>query len=420
MNPKERAERDDFRKALKGWVDANCPDWTEEPVIVEWFAKSKSPRTLKNWREQFWMFIGYAKMTPTQLMEKREADASSKDKKIKFFFEGKVAEFARDLARHHYGEKTVRSYVSRVQAFFAQHRTRLEFTKGELKITETAAAKSDRRSKRFVKREAASINMDVRLMYNVAGPEDRVLLMFGYQYGFLPKDISMVRADDLPVGLDTPEDEFIYWETARAKTGEDVWTALNPEIVHDIKSLLRIRSVEAEALKARGKDDPGWLFITSRGNRLREDHVSARLKSLAAKAFDEEKAADFAAKDLRDAFNVSLIESKLPPEVKDKLYGHKLAGSRGSYEISPKAVIEGYQKVFKLVSLNSWKQRRRDDSERMEFFELALGIILKTNPEAIEAIEKMARKEPGYTTEMLKSEAKQLFDRLFYRLSKRA
>jgi len=404
MNPKERAEREAFRKALRKWVSANCPKWTEEPVVVEWFAKAKTPRNLENWQGQFWMFLGYLKMTPTQIMERRRADTKSDDEKVQFFFEDAVIKFAQDLAAHHYGKNSVASYVSRAQAFFSSHRTPLKFAKGDLKIAETSAAKSEKRAKRFVKREAASINMDIRLMYNVAGPEDRVLLMFGYQYGFTPKDISMVRVDDIPVGPDTPEGEFIYWETTRSKTGEDVWTALNPEIIHDIKALLRIRNLEVEGLKSRGKDDPGWLFITSRGNRLREDHVSDRLKALATRALDKERAADFAAKDLRDAFNVSLIESKLPPEVKDRLYGHKLEGSRGSYMMSPKSIIEGYQKAFDLLSLNSWKQTRRDDREKEEVFDLAVEFMLKTNPEFIEAFEKLKGLEPGAVARMLDEE----------------
>lgn len=404
MNPKERAERDAFRESLKEWVASNCPDWPEEPVVVEWFADAKTPRTLLNWSNDFRMFLGFVRMTPTQIMKKRWLDEKSDDKKVKFFFEEKVAKFAQELAKHHYGKNSVRSYVSRAQAFFAHHRTPLKFKRGELKITETAAGKSGQRAKRFVKREAASINMDIRLMYNVAGPEDRVLLMFGYQYGFAPGDISSVRVGDIPVDLDTPEDEFIHWETTRAKTGEDVWTALNPEIIHDIKALLKIRSVEAEALRARGKDTPDWLFITSRGNKLRGDHISTRLKALAVKALDRARAADFAAKDLRDAFNVSLIESKLPPEVKDRIYGHKLAGSRGAYEISPKSILEGYQKVFELVSLNSWKQTRRDDREKEEVFDLAVEFMLKTNPEFIEAFEKLKGLEPGAVARMLYEE----------------
>jgi len=395
MNPKERAERDDFRKALKEWVDANCPDWTEEPVVKEWFAKAKTPRTLKNWREQFWFFLGHVRMAPTQIMEKRRVDVKSDDEKIQFFFEDGIIEFAQALAAHHYGTRTVRSYVSRAQAFFAHHRTPLKFAKGDLKVSETAAAKSEKRAKRFVKREAAAINMDIRLMYNVADPEDRVLLMFGYQYGFSPKDISMVRVDDLPV---ESEEDFVYWETTRSKTGEEVWTALNPEIIHDIKALLKIRSFKVES---RGGDDPGWLFITNRGNRLREDHVSERLKALAAKALDAERAADFAAKDLRDAFNVSLLEAKLAPEVKDRLYGHKLEGSRGSYMMSPKSILEGYKQVFKLVSLDSWKQTRRDYKERDDFLEFIAEFMMEKYPELVELLAMRKGLEPEYAMKML-------------------
>lgn len=401
MNPKEMAKRQGFLKTIEEWVAANCPDWTEEPVIVDWFASAKSKETLRNWRSQFCKFIGYVQMTPTQMFDKRRTDRDSKDPKVEFFFEDRIVEYAHALTENHYTEWTRKSYISRVQAFFSHHRMKLSFKQGELKFKETAAAKTMRRSKRFAKRAAASINMDMRLMYNVANPEDRVILMLAYQYGFLPADISKVKIDDLPLD---DEGDFIYWETQRSKTGEDVWTALNPEIVNDLKALRNIRTYEVEGMLGRKTidEDPGWLFITNRGGRLREERITQRLKALAAQSLDDERVADFSAKDLRDCFNVSLLEAELSPEVKDKLYGHKLEGSRGHYMISPKAIIEGYEKVFRIVSLDGWKQTRRDDRESMEFLKMALGIILKTNPEAIEAIEKMAQKEPGYTYELLK------------------
>ena len=321
-------------------------------------------------------------------------------------------EYAKDLARHHFARTSVQGRTSRVQSFFKHMRLGLVFARGDLDVELTAAGKMAARQKTFSQRTAAQINLDIRKMYDMADVTDRVLLMLGYQYGLLPVDISHLMVGQIPVNANTPSDDFIMWKHEREKTGEEIQTALNPELIHDLKVHLLQRKAQVGGLD----EDPGYLFVSRLGIRLKENAISERLKRLGRAALGEDTT--FSAKDLRDCFNVSLSECELNPEIKDRLYGHKPMGSRGKYEVSPKAIIEGYQKVFKLVSLDSWKQRSRSSKERDEVFDLAVEFMLKTNPEFIEAFEKLKGLEPGAVARML-DEGRMTYQQLMSIPSKR-
>lgn len=404
MEAKAKAERKSFRIGLKDWVKTHCPNWTDEPVVKNWFEKIPAKRSRLNIKSDFELFIGFMKMCPTAMMERRKSDQKSDDTDKEFYFEDRAIAFKNELAKHHYGKSTIHTIIARIQSFFAHSRRPLKFARGDLSVKVTDAGRSTKRRKRFVKRTSAEINIDIRQMYNIAGPEDRVILMFLYQYGLAPIDVSHLRIDQIPIDESTEED-FIYWEATRSKTGELVQTALNPEIIHDYKAMMINREAQTLALISRGtiKEDPQWVFITNRGNRLREDHISDRIKDLADRALDAKRAADFLTKDLRDCFNIALTEvnPKIPQEIKDRLYGHKPKGARGAYEVSPKGIIETYQKVFGLVSLDGWKQKSRSNREREEVFELMAEFMLKTNSEFVEAFEKLKGMEPGGVARML-------------------
>ena len=292
----------------------------------------------ENWRRE------RLKMSPTEIIEKRKRDLKSDDPEEFSFFERMVIRFKNALSEHHYDKDTILSILGRVQSFFAHNWMKLNFPRGALKVEESEVIKHHRRQKWI------PTNIDIRLMYDVADLEDRALLLVLYQLGLSPIDASKLRIEQLPINEETSETDFIYFELLREKTGVLTRTALNPELIHDLKALLR----------SRGWPKEGWVFESSKGNRLEVQYINERMKNLVRKALGEEKAKVFKAKNLRDAFNEALLEANLNGELKDCLFGHVRKGAKEHYSVSRKAIVEAYKKVFPLISINEFKQAMKD------------------------------------------------------------
>lgn len=337
-NAKALKERGEFKGKLMGWVEVNCPDWMEEEVVKTWFSEINKNQTLENIKRGFPLFLGFVEMSPTQIYEKRREDRKLDDPLTQKFFETKVLQFKNALAKKHYSRNSILSFINRTQSFFSHTNQALNFKRGVMRINESDFVKQNRRVKRPL------TNIDARLMYNVADVEERPMLLFLYQVGLAPIDVSMLRIEQIPIREDTLDDQMIYFEVVREKTETITRTVLNPEIIHDFKVMM----------KSRGWSDEGWAFVSRRGNRLREDYISKKMKELAKKSLDPDKADAFQCKDFRDSYNQALLKAGIPQELKDALFGHKRKGARESYPID--GIIEAYSKTFTLISINTYKQ----------------------------------------------------------------
>ena len=384
MEAKEKLERREFRESLLRWVKESCPDWKDEQVVKDWLQDLPSERTRENAKRDFVYFLGFVKMSPTEIYNKRLEDLDNKDPKSRNCFERETILFKNALSEHHYKKSSIISLLDRVQSFFAHNDMALSFRKGALKVEVSDIVKMERKPKQ------PPTNTDIRLMYADADIKDRLLLLFGYQIGLLPADISRLRIEQIPINEDTSTDDFIYYELPREKTDIPIRTALNPELIHDYKTLLRLR----------GYPKKGWVFETREETRLQENHISEAVKKMAFRSLESERAKRFKFKDLRDAFNEALLESKIPQEFKDVMMGHRRKGAREAYSMSNKSVVETYAQVFRLLSINHWKQSKSDmDEVKTLFLEIVkINMIEDANQrikENIKFIERLMGLKPN-------------------------
>jgi site-specific recombinase XerD len=377
-----------WSNSLKGWVKDHIPDWDKEQPIIDWLKGIGSEKTKANIKNSFPLFLGFIKESPQQIYDKRVEHMMSKDPKIRSYYERKIIEFKNVLEENNYDKNTIRPTIGRIQSFFKHNYIGLSFPRGTLKVTVSNYVKSKRRTK------TPPYNEDIRKMYQIADLDDKLLIMFMYQYGNAPIDVSMLRIETIHIKEDTKEDEFIYWEYNREKTDVPVRTALNPEIIIDYKSLM----------KRKGYPDKGWVFTTNRGNRLREDHINDRIKAIALKA-DIENVNEFKVKDLRDSFNEACLESKINPELKDCLFGHKRSGAKEHYSVSQKAIIEAYKTVFQIVSVNHRTYESKGYEQIEQLFTSIVTALLDPDPKKslISVIEKMGNVKEGTIEKMLLS-----------------
>lgn len=383
MEPKE--SRKLFREQLKKWVSENCPEWLEAPAVKRWIAGVPSEKTRKNIRVDFPLFLGFVKMCPTEIVEMRKTDLLSDDPDAQNRFEDFVASFKSELAEHHYSKWSIKTYLARVMSFFNHAHVPLRLTKTQSKIEVSEHVKRTRRRKR------PPTNEEVRLMYRATPDiETRVALLFGYQNGFAPIDISELRVEHLKVRPETPED-FVFFQLWREKTDIPVMTCLGPDLIADLKLMLRLESWPTKGFLFHTKSvDPE----TGEYTRVREDVLSSRIKE-AARILGPEWFKDFKTKDLRDAFNVALLDAMLGDEVKDVLMGHQRRGARSSYPISPNTVVEAYRKVYPRLSVNGVAQRQRGLRNLEERLKVIFAALAAQNPkkEFINILER----EWGYT-----------------------
>jgi len=227
--------------------------------------------------------------------------------------------------------------------------------------------------------------------------ETRVAFLFMYQNGLAPIDVSELRIEHLPVEPGMPE-EFVFFQLWREKTDVPVFTCLSPEIVHDLKLMLRLE----------GCPKRGFLFHTSSVDeggeftRLREDVLSARIKEM-AKILGPERYDDFQSKDLRDAFNVALLEADLKDEIKDVLMGHRRKGARAYSPVAPRTIEREYRKVYELIKVNHRGAESQRDKEREEIIDALIGAMLKLSPDFVREFERLGGLEPGTVETLLES-----------------
>jgi integrase len=381
-----------FVRELKQWVQVNCPNWVDEPPIKDWLSGLPSDRTRKNALRDFIYFLGFVKMCPTKIYELRVQDSSSSDPKTRTRFEHLVIEFKNAFTEHDYKEESILSVTNRVLSFFKHNYIPLSFPKGALKVEVTDTVKAGWRAK------IPPTNLDVRAMYQVATPEERAMLLFGYQLGLLPADISRLTVEQIPVDENTSPDDFIYFEIPREKTNVPIRTALNPELIHDYKTLLRLKGYPKSGYVFEAREySSKKRMVNERTGRIREDNISQTIKDLAFKGLEKEKAERFKFKDLRDAFNQALLEVQISQEFKDSFMGHKRDGARSSYPMSDNAAVETYRRVFPLLSINHIRQRRADTDELKDLVKNLIRIQLSPNPflETVKLVEKLQGLKPN-------------------------
>ena len=383
LNEKATNNRLAWSDGLRRWTEENRRDWLEEKVAEEWMAELKSPNSKKKARSVFRLWMGFVKMGPTEMYERRVSDLMSTDPKTRTFFEQRVKEFARELAAHHYDPSSIRSaYIAQVQSFFAHNYVPLSFAKGDLDVRASEEVKRTKSPKTVPKNEA------IRRMYRIADPEDRLLIHFLYQMGMAPIDASNVRIEKIPMGRET-EPDFIYWEYTRQKTDITALTALNPELLFTYKTVML----------RRGWPEEGWVFESSGENRLQQRYIRQRLGVIAEKAGVE----DFDPKDLRDAFNEALLDVEgMKQEIKDMLFGHKRGGARGHYSVSEDTIVKNYKMVFDKVKLDGGMRAGVKNLEKILSAITHAMLSLNPTPEFISIIEEAYGFEKGTLERMMK------------------
>jgi hypothetical protein len=308
-----------------------------------------SPRTKKNYSNEFHEWYIFIDMTPTEQIKKRMHDLTTQDISQRLFFENKWRAFKEYLERKgDLKHASVRTRLRTVASFFSRNGLPLNLKRGDWESTQEQPV---------IQRWKIS-KEEVKAMYAHGNLRDRTLLLVLAQSGFSEVDVSQMKIENLKGIYEQPETEHYFIEKPREKTGEIQATCLSYEAVHDIQAMLQERDNPKE----------GYLFVSTtkrKGDKLAVRTIHTAMKGLAEKTFGTDKAKEFKTKALRSFYNSALLRADIKSEVKDLMMGHARQSARKHYDYDDVTIKEAYARAFEHLSINGL-QVRKDIKKVME------------------------------------------------------
>lgn len=344
-------------------------EWESDPYAQKWIEglAEKSKEVYKYGFNNWMIFI---EMSPKAQIDKRIKDLQSTNPKVRNFFEDKVIEYKNRLETQGYYGKTLLNKTTPIRSFFTAHRVSLHFRRGEL----TGKKPKEKDILKF-----APTNIEVRAMHNLANVRDRALLTFLYHTGFSPVDTLKQNVGDI-IDAFKNEDEHFLIQTHRSKTGVAHVTCLSYEALFDLKAMMKERGLNVKEILENPEhpDRKQPLFITPKGERLNTRFLNDAMKRLAEKALTPDRAKQFKTKSLRDSYNVGLLEAEITGETKDVLFGHLRLDARGNYAFTEEIIKQAYLKAFKKLSINGFRQTKKQIAELEEKFDTSISALSET------------------------------------------
>jgi len=288
-----------------------------DSYLKNWFDQLKAPRTLKNYKRQFPVFLEWIKKTPTEIIESRFEHLTTKDLSKRRYWEIQLVKFTRyletlkdDKGKRKLGIWAVRSYQKCVQSFFSHNGSRLIFTRNELAIEPSEREK--------IIKEWIPLNEECRVLYRACrSARDRSVLLCLYQSGFSPVDVSNLKIENLDLydqngNWRKAPFKDVYIAKLREKSNILQQTAISREAIEDIRIMLQ----------NRGFPKQGYLFVSHKNEQFTPRFINDMLKATVKKHFPE-KAKLWKTKNLRDSFMNGCLQANITQELKDALVGHQ-------------------------------------------------------------------------------------------------
>jgi integrase len=304
-------------------------------------------------------------------MAEREAQLRSGDRKEKGYYESRMYEYKKFLMSHHYTPSSVKQRLGKVAGLFSANGMRLNLPK----TFWSKANESSELGEASVTTKRPPDNPEIRMILELADNAESLAVCLAYQDGLTPIDLTSLRWEALGYDPDDKATEFSFYKIRRSKTGEEAFCVINPDIKHFLGAVWKESSRPSE----------GWIFRGYRGERLQTQSITKAFNALAAKALGEKRANQITIKDLRDSFNMALLDAKIKQDAKDHYMGHKLDSARGAYAYSDAGLVEIYrERVFPKLTVNGWKYEKAKDqitemAQKMEDLSNALKHLESEN-----------------------------------------
>ena len=349
-------KKSQLRKDVNKWKKDHT-DWdlSESMKVIE---SKVEEGTFTGYKTVLPIFCYWEGKTPDEIINEREEQVLSLDRKERYYYEDKMDEFKQLLVDHHYGAGTIKNYLSRVAGFFSNNRL-------DLNLDNTFWKKADKSASELVQATEVTKrypdNDEIRLIIELAPNHQTLAILLGYQCGLAPSDIVSLTWERLNLYFETEKRDFIHVENQREKTGALHVFILNPDILH----YLRAHWIDL------GKPSSGWIFEGYKGHSMTPRNLNHFFKENAMKALGDNRGSELVFKDLRDSYNEAILDSDVNEEIKDTLMGHLRESAKANYSISIGTLVRIYrEKIFPRLAVNGWRLKQeasKVDRLRIDF-----------------------------------------------------
>lgn len=356
----------------------NQLEFDEELSVKYWMDSlngKSGPHTTKYiFKKNLQKFCEWIQKTPDQLIDERKLQLKDEDQRVNHQAEMDVKRFLAHLDEKELSPNTVRGYFMAIRNFYKRNYLELSFFRGDIRITHTVQEGTRAASK-----------TDIRKMLEVSNPRVRAIILFLKDTGLSESDFAKLKLKDL--GVKTVQEIFtletpIPIVTRRIKTKRQTITFVGEESLKALINTLKLRQIGDPELRTVQKEKKGLkpetltlespLFRSYAKIFMGKD----KIKHLSGKAIGEivrltAKKADvwqkgFSAHALRRFFQTNLESAGIPRNWIQKMMGHALSGSEGSYSLPEVATLRmAYDKAYPHLAITE-KAEQKSRVETLE------------------------------------------------------
>jgi len=333
------------------------------------------PHTTKYiFKRNFKKYCEWIEKTPDQLVEERKQHLKDDDKRVNHLAEMDVKRFLAHLEDKGLSPNTVRGYFMAIRNFYQRNYLELSFFRGDIRFTHTVQEGT-----------RAANKDDIRKMLEVSNPRVRAIILFLKDTGLSESDFAKLKMKDLGVKtvpeiftLETP----VPIITRRIKTKRLTITFIGQESLKALINTLKLRQIGDPELRRVKKEKKGLKpEILTLESPLFRSHAKIfmgkdKIKHLSGKAIGEiirlaAKKADiwkkgFSAHALRRFFQTNLESAGVPRNWIQKMMGHALSGSEGSYSLPEVDTLRvAYDKAYPHLAITE-KAEQKSRVETLE------------------------------------------------------
>lgn len=316
-------------------------------------------------------YTEFTKLTPEELLEEAEIEATNRHRKLKGYLIG----FRKSLQDKGLADLTVRARLAGVKSFYESEDIIVPKLQGERRKARTLAENNEIPSK-----------VDLQECLKVSDPLEKAVLLVGASSGLASQEVRDLKLKSFLNGLDV-ESGTVTLHIVRQKTGTQFYTFLSVEAVQAVNEYLAWRDREAKAagekrenqLKKQRTTEESYLFIlrsvpdeylNTNDESLRQMTENAILKlyrSISEKARKNTKEGSYnviRSHTMRKYFNSAMLNAGADSFFTEFIIGHTLDDTRAAYfRASPKDLLKIYLKFMPYLTI----QVNLDVSESPEY-----------------------------------------------------
>jgi integrase len=279
----------------------------------------------------------------------------------------KIIEFITDMKRNGKGYSTIHNYAAAVLAFYKINDVILNISKINKFIPPARKVRNDR----------SYTHEEISKLLEIADERLRVLILLMVSGGLRQGALPLLRLRHL-------EDRKL---TVYENDPEEYFTFITPECRKAVDNYLDMRKRYGEVLTPesyliREQFDTNDQFRISRAKPITMGTIKWKMIDIARRAGVRSKDVK-ASHNFRKFFTTQLINSKVNPEIREMLLGHKIGLASCYYRPSEEEMLAEYMKAINNLTINEENRLKMKieklEVERSQFETLA---------SKIEAIEK--------------------------------